>query len=247
MKILVVTPIVTEGLHMVEDFQHMVSPGTEVIHTTLDRGPASIESEFDEMLAVPETVAKIMEGAQKGVDAAFIDCMGDPGLKAAREVVDIPVVGPCESSMHLAAMLGQKFSVVTVLDSVVPMFWNNAKVYGVAEKMASVRSVDIPVLDLHRDPEAMIKALVRESVAAVREDGADVIIFGCTGMSGVAQKVQEGMEAAGVAGIPVIDPVETGLRLAELWVRSGLSHSKKTYPYPRKKEIRGYDFVPWGE
>ncbi len=239
MKLLVVTPITTPGLHVADEFSAMVDPDTEIVHTTLEVGPASIESEFDEMLAVPQTVAKIMEGEKNGVDVAFIDCMGDPGLKAAREVVRIPVVGPCEASMHLAAMLGQRFSVVTVLDSVVPMFWNNAKVYGVAEKLASVRSVDIPVLELHQDPGAMVQALVRESRAAVNDDGADVIIFGCTGMCGVAREVQ-----SGVGEVPVVDPVEAGLRLAELLVKTGLSHSKKTYPYPRAKSIRGYDFVP---
>ena len=244
MKILVVTPIVTKNLHAADDFERMVSPDTEVIHTTIDRGPASIESEFDEMLAIPDTVAKIMEGEAKGADAAFIDCMGDPGLKAAREVVRIPVVGPCEASMHMAAMLGLKFSVVTVLDAVIPLFVNNAKIYGVSEKLASVRSVDIPVLELEKDPEAMIQALIRESKNAVEQDGAHAIIFGCTGMSGVASQVQAGLTMNGYEGIPVIDPVEAGMRLAETWVRLGISHSKRTYTYPRNKPVKGYDFVP---
>lgn len=243
MKILVVTPIVSKGLHSAETFQSMVSPGTTVVQTTLDCGPASIESEFDEMLAVPDTVAKIMQGEANGVDAAFIDCMGDPGLKPAREAVKIPVVGPCEASMHFAAMLGLKFSVVTVLDAVIPMFWNNAKIYGVAEKLASVRSVDIPVLELDQNPVAMVEALIRESKAAVQEDGAHVIIFGCTGMTGVAEGVQAGLASSGLQ-VPVIDPVAAGMRLAETWVQLGISHSKRTYTYPRNKLVQGYGFVP---
>ena len=243
MKILVVTPIVTKNLHGAEVFEALVSPDTEIVHTTLDCGPASIESEFDEMLAVPDTVAKIMQGEANGIDAAFIDCMGDPGLKPAREAVKIPVVGPCEAAMHFAAMLGLKFSVVTVLDAVIPMFWNNAKIYGVAEKLASVRSVDIPVLELDQNPVAMVAALVHESKAAVREDGAHVIIFGCTGMSGVAEQVQAGLASSGI-NVPIIDPVAAGMRLTETWVRLGISHSKRTYPYPRNKLVQGYGFVP---
>src|SRR3546814_4706331 len=85
------------------------------------------------------------------LDAVIIDCMGDPGLKAAREVVSIPVLGPSETAMHLAAMLGHRFSIVTVLDSVVPMIDNLAKLYGMADKLASIRVIDIPVLDLESD------------------------------------------------------------------------------------------------
>jgi len=56
----------------------MVSPDTKIVHTTLDCGPVSIELEFDEMLAVPNTVAKIMQGETNGRDAVFSDCRGVP-------------------------------------------------------------------------------------------------------------------------------------------------------------------------
>ena len=55
------------------------------------------------------------------MDAVVIDCMGDPALGAAREATSIPVLGPAQTSMHLAALLAHSFSIVTVLDSVVPL------------------------------------------------------------------------------------------------------------------------------
>jgi len=54
--------------------------------------------------------------------------------------------------MQFAAILGLKFSVVTGLYAVIPMLWNNAKICGVAEKLASVRSVDMPVLERDQSP-----------------------------------------------------------------------------------------------
>mgnify|MGYP003320815669 CR=1 FL=1 len=50
--------------------------------------------------------------------------MGDPGLQGARECVSIPVIGPCETAMHFASMLGHKFSVLTVLERTVPLIEN---------------------------------------------------------------------------------------------------------------------------
>jgi allantoin racemase len=243
-RIRLVTPIVTEGFRTGDDLGPLVGPDTEVSVAQIVTGPASIESELDEALAVPDTLRLLQEAEREGVGAVVIDCMGDPGLKAAREIVSIPVLGPAETSMHLAAMLGHRFSVVTVMDRIVPMFENSARLYGVAEKLASVRSVEIPVLDLERDPERLVEALVEESRRAIEEDGAHVIIFGCTGMLGCAARVEEGLLAAGRPGVPVIDPVPAALRVAAALLDLGLTQSKLTYPAPPAKRIVGF---PWAE
>lgn len=237
----VITPIVTQGFRDGEDFAAYAGPETKVSQVAIDRGPGSIECEFDECLAIPDTVGKAIQAERDGADAIVIDCMGDPGMKAAREVVDIPVFGPAQTTMHVASMIGHRFSVVTVLDSVLPMFDNQARVYGVADNMASARSVDIPVLELEQDRERTVKALIDESMKAVEEDGAHVIIFGCTGMMGCASAVENGLLERGYDGVPVIDPIPTTIRVAEGLVGAGLQHSKRTYPHPPTKEIVGYE------
>ena len=239
-RIRVVTPIITRGVYNAADAEAVAGPDTEISSVLLDAGPASIESEYDEMLAVPDTVAKIIQAENDGVDAVIINCMGDPGMKPAREAVSIPVLGPAETTMHVASLLGHKFSVVTVLDSVIPMLENEAKVYGVFDKLASIRVVNIPVLELTNDIDRLIRALVDESVKAVEEDGAHVIIFGCTGMLGFAEAVKKGLEERGHAGIPVLDPIPVCIKVAEALVDLGLRHSKRTYQPPRAKEIVGY-------
>jgi allantoin racemase len=90
----VVTPIATKGSWRSVDQKVLEGPGHEISVAEIDSDPASIECEFDEMLAVPHTVAKIIAAEREGVDAVVLDCMGDPGLKAGREAVRIPVLGP---------------------------------------------------------------------------------------------------------------------------------------------------------
>ena len=214
-------------------------PDTELSVTCLDMGPASTESRYERAFAVPDTVAKIVQAEKDGADAVIPDCMGDPGVEEGREMVSIPVVGPTETSMHIAAMLGHKFSVVTVLDRLVPYFEEYATRAGQADRLASVRSVNIPVLELE-DHTRAIEALVAESAKAVRDDGAHVIVFGCTGMAGLAKQVEEGLKKEGVADVPVIDPAVLALKVAEALAEMGLSHSKRTYPIPPEKEIIGY-------
>src|SRR4030042_2895517 len=97
-------------------------PDTELSVVCLDKGPASTESRYERASAVPDTVAKIVQAERDGAEAVIPDCMGDPGLEEGREMVSIPVIGPPETSMHFAAMLGHRFSVGPVLDRLIPYF-----------------------------------------------------------------------------------------------------------------------------
>lgn len=241
MKICVITPITTEGFTRVVDFDGIVGVGTEISIVNPTTGPPSIESEYDEAFAVPGTVIKMLEAQRAGADAIVIDCMGDPGLGAGREVVEIPIVGASQAGMHLAAMLAHCFSVVTVLGTLRPLLENIAGRYGLASKLASVRSVEIPVLELEQDPARLIRELVDESVKAIELDGAHAIVFGCTGMKGCAVGLQQGLAERGFGTVPVIDPVAAAVKLAEVLVELGLTQSRLTYASPRPKELIGYE------
>lgn len=239
----VVSPISTLGFRAADALAALEGPGIVVSGSQISRGPGSIESEYETAMSVPDTVARIIEAEREGVDAVVIDCMGDPGLRPARETVRIPVLGPCQTGMHIAAMLGHKFSVVTVLRRLRPGFENQAALAGLSSRLASVRSVDIPVLELEKDMAATKAALIDEAQRAVEVDGAEAIIFGCTGLMGCAGSVYEGLLARGI-DIPVVDPIPTAVNIAAALVRSRLSHSSLTYPLPPVKAMPGYEFMP---
>ena len=68
--------------------------------------------------------------------------------------------------------------------------------------MASVRVTGIPVLDLQKDLDATFHALVEEGRKAIELDGAEVLILGCTGMTGMAERVTKEL------GVSVVDPCQ---------------------------------------
>ncbi len=245
-RIRLIVPITTEGLRTDEHAAALGDDDTEVSFAILNYGPDTIESSFDEAFAVPDMIAKIIQAEQDGCDAVVIDCMGDPGLNAAREAVSIPVLGPSQTAMHMASLLGHRFSVVTVLRRLHPLIDDLASVYGLSGKMASVRSVEIPVIELESDPERLCQGLVEQSTLAVTEDEADVIILGCTGMDGLAEGIEQGLEKAGLSSVPVIDPIRVAISVAKSLLRSNLSHSKRAYDYPRRKKISGFDLPDYG-
>lgn len=233
MKIRVVVPIASDHFNreVATEFSAYGSSATEISVVSLEEGPQSIESECEEALVVPDFLRKCKEAEKFGCDAIICDCFGDPGVHAARELVNIPVIGAGESSMLLAAALGQRFSVVTVLPSVFNMIENLARRAGVGGKLASIRSVDIPVLELH-DKERMVTALFEHMVQAIDQDRAHVLILGCTGMMGVAGQLRARLISKGL-DVPVIDPVGAAVKHAETMVTLGVHQSRLTYHPPK--------------
>ena len=139
----------------------------------------------------------------------------------------------------MAAMLGHKFSVITVLERLIPELELHAQKYGVGWKLASARSVDLPVLDLEKGREQFVDLMVERAAEAIEEDGAHVIVLGCTGLAGLDAQVKSGLSKVGYE-VPVIDPASIALKMAEALVDAKLTHSKRTYPQPPDKEIVGY-------
>jgi len=204
---------------------------------SLAQGPASVECRYDEAIATPDVLRQVKKAEQEGFDAVIVDCFGDVGVKAAREIAEIPVIGPGESSMLLAVALGQRFSVITVLRNLLPVVYETAEVLGLHRKLASVRYVDIPVLEV-MDRERLKKALLREMLEALEKDGAQVLVLGCTGMSGVTSELSQRLRERGY-DVPIVDPSGAALKFAEALVKMGLKQSKLTYMKPPEKERTG--------
>ena len=219
------------------EFEYFAAKGTEIDVVNLAKGPASVECRYDDAVATPDILSKVQEAEREGFDAVIVDCFGDVGVKVAREITNIPVVGAGEASMVFAAALGHHFSVITVLKNLVPILTDAAKVLGVHEKLASVRYIDIPVLEV-ADKERLKKALYQEMLNAIEKDDAHVLVLGCTGMTGVASDLSRMLKEEGY-DVPVIDPSAASLKFAEALVRMGVKQSKITYMQPPEKERTG--------
>lgn len=217
-------------------------PGCEVEVVFLDRGPASIESEYEEVLAAPDVVAKAKESEAQGAGAVVVSCFLDPGVSAAREQVSVPVLGPAQVSMQVAAMLSPSFSIVTVLDRLIPPLHRLVRLSGLSDQLASIRTIEVPVLDLRRNTPLVLEALVSESMRALDEDRAYGIILGCTALSGMGRVVQGALYQQGY-DVPVIDPTPTAIKVAAALADAGLSHSKLAYPFPPEKLVSGYPAI----
>ncbi|AKE88835.1 Asp/Glu racemase [Rhodococcus sp. WB1] len=235
MRIKVVNPNTTRSMTATIEAcaRAVAGPGTDVEAVSPTMGPASIESHYDEALAVPGVLAEIAAGEEAGVDGYVIACFGDPGLDAAREIAAGPVVGIAEAAMHAAALLGRGFSVVTTLGRTTGRTWDLAERYGLRRSCLGVHACELPVLDLETDPDAR-KIVTEACFEALDSDGSDAVVLGCAGMADLCAHISEEL------GAPVVDGVAAATLFVQSLVTLGLRTGKRgEFAVPPAKPYAG--------
>ncbi|MDB5365508.1 MAG: hypothetical protein JWM77_1435 [Rhodospirillales bacterium] len=235
MRILVINPNTSIEMTASIDAVAKKYAAADTVLTTLSPayGPRSIECHYEEQiagLATIETVAQL----EAEYDAFVIACYGDPAVDACREITNKPVIGIGEASMHMACLLGHKFSIVTVIPRAVPIMEDLARKIGLESRCASIRSTSLTVLEIEADPDRAVIEMVAEAKAAIAQDGAEVICLGCAGMGPLDDRVQDAV------GVPVLDGTVCAVLLAQSAVAYRKSTSKAAaYAPPGKKELVG--------
>lgn len=216
--------------------RRVAGAGTHIVLTGTPSGPASIESAFDEALAVPGLLQAVAQGRRAGVQAHVIACFGDPGLAAAREVADAPVLGIAQAAMHAASLLAPRFSVITTLLRTVASAERLARDYGFERPCRGVHATGLPVLALEAaaTDDAVFAHVLACAERAVLEDGSGALVLGCAGLAPLCERLSTAL------GLPVIDGVGLAVKLAEALVGAGLVASKHgDNARPQAKAVTG--------
>ncbi len=238
MKIKVIYPTIEE-LDMAEEEAFMekyFSQGTKFDIQMLDYGPISVESEYDVALAVPDIVTKIRAAETAGYDGVFVSAFDEMGVRAGRELVDIPVVGGFEAAILTAMGIADKICIITYFEEVIPSFELRIRQMSIrSDKFTPMRVVDMLVEEIIPNKDKVLARLYEESVKAIKQDRAQCIILGNTEMTIVADELKDKLNKKGY-DIPLIDPNFTAIQLLESYIKMGLKQSKTTYPSPGDKK-----------
>lgn len=181
----------------------------DVVSLPSDR-PRHLEYHAYEAMVVGDIV-RIVHRAAAHYDGCVIGCFYDVGLREAREVSGRAVVtAPCQSALVFASQLGNTFSILVGRRKWIPRMRDNVRAYGYEHALASMRPLDLGVHDFQADHQRTCDRLLAEGRRAVEEDGAEVLILGCTAEYGFYETVQREL------GVPVIDAVLSPFKLAEM-------------------------------
>jgi allantoin racemase len=227
----IIVPVNTSDYNA--EVQQAVAPVTPPDFTfdvrNITSGSPFIEGRYDLYTNAPYVIQLAQETEAEGFDGIFVTDFDMCGVEPAREVVNIPIIGGFVPCAFAAMSIADRFSIVTILDSVVAMQTEHVTQYGLTDAFASIRSINVPVPEL-TNREVVRQAVFQTATQCITEDGAQAIVLGCTGFIDIAGPVQQALAAAGTPA-PVIDPNMTSFTFLQMLVRTGQMQSRLTY-YP---------------
>ncbi|SCB07971.1 Asp/Glu/hydantoin racemase [Bradyrhizobium shewense] len=210
MKLLLLNPNTSAAVTqlMIDVGQRAAAPGTELVPCTATRGVPYIATRTEAQIGGAIALEMLAEQHMK-VDAAIIAAFGDPGLFAARETFDIPVVGMAEAAMLTACMAGRRFAIVTFAQALGPWYEECVRAHGLWERCAGIRTLDTPFKAISEVGTEKEDLLVELAQRAIADDEADVLIFAGAPLSGLAERVADRIP------VPVVDQVIASVKQAE--------------------------------
>ena len=208
--------------------------GTEIEAVNPTFGAPSIEGHHDDAWGAAGVTEQVRAGEAAGADAYVIACFGDPGLHAARELARGPVIGIAEAAFHAATLVATGFSVVTTLERTCVIAEHLVLQYGFERRCRGIHGTDIAVLDLEDPKTGAFDRILDASRTALERDRSGAIVLGCAGMADLCDALAQRL------GVPVIDGVAAGVKLAEALVGMKLKTSKRgDYALPLPKTYAG--------
>ena len=128
------------------------------------------DTDYATALAGPELLEIVKALQSQEMDSILIDSLCDPGLSAARQISDIPVIGTGQAAFHFAALLADTFAVITDSRARASTVQSNISEHYLASRIASMRIADRqPASD---DPKEIASAFAKACSNAIRENGA---------------------------------------------------------------------------
>lgn len=181
-------------------------------------------------------------------DAIVLLGGSDPGYLEAREigVAHGVVVTSCtHAQMLTAAALGFRFGVIEITQILAQQIVKQARDYALLDRCVSVRQINYPmrrpgrldVLSIHEEKQRfergeaseMLDAAFEQARLAVEQDGADVLMIGCSAAYWMQPGLQQRLHAAGLK-VPVLEGYRCAIEQARSLVRMGLNASPLAFP-----------------
>ena len=211
----------------------LFNPGTSLLIRGVQEGTNDLHFRAFDFLNNTQVFDSVVNAERDGCDAVAIGCFIDPILDELREVVDIPVLSLAETGMHLACMLGKRFSVLSYTAALNEKFYSElVHKYGLKERAAPLVSFELPLEELEAalagDPANCLKRLRDAGREAVAK-GAEVLLLGC----GVLNLVAVRNNVHQIEGATLLDGSGALMKLTEAMVClrrvSGVSVSRSGF------------------
>jgi allantoin racemase len=194
----------------IKDSVEAMAPGTVTVTVTVEPIEFGLGHYYEDSVGLAMAVPGVLHQVdrhQDDVDVIVLGCFGDPGLRPAREMSRVPVIGGGEASMVLAQLYARRFGILQIRASNIPETEAGLATLGLSGMCVGTGVIDMAFYELLDDTTKTLDLLVREGRKLV-DRGAEVLILGCIslGLGPFTAELSDALQ------IPVINPVRGGDR-----------------------------------
>jgi allantoin racemase len=214
-KINFINPFGTEAYDPIikETLSHYRGADTDLVITHLEGCPSDPDYFYPKHLAESALFEEVMRSEELQFDAVIVGCCYDMGVRVSRELVDIPIVGPMEASLQMAAYFGRSVAIVTDHLKACEYMRDYAQVTGLGNNIRGFEVIDWYIRDMINDVDAVARDVLDMTKRTVEKTGAEAIILNCTIIAACYQRYL--MNGGAPAAVPVINPNLMALKMAE--------------------------------
>ena len=188
---------------------------------------------FNELLpaeqqqAAPYFHQAFCQAEKEGYDAVVPLGMLDLGVEGGRSLVDIPVIGPYQASLHLASLLGDRFGIISYTSQSTPKGRILTRNYGMEHFIAGYADSSTVLRTMSDRKDHMRESFLAAARKLIDEDGADVIIP--RGITQCPIHLDPNWLSEQL-GVPVVEGIGAPIRLAAMLAGMKLRHSRLRWP-----------------
>ena len=232
MRLLVINPNTSQFVTdiVAAEARRAAGAGTEIVPVTGEAGAPIVGCRTEDVIAAGQVI-ELAARRHDEADAVLLAISFDSGVRAARELLPIPVVGMCEAAAHLACMLGGKFALLTFGDRAGAIYEEIIEGYGLASRFTGVFT--LPILspeELH--DTSLVAGRVLEAVHDAADRGAESVVLAGAVFAGLPSHLRDRTP------IPLVDGIAAGVRMAEALVALGTSPpARGSYRRPEGKDL----------
>jgi len=134
-------------------------------------------------------------------DAFIVASFEDIGVETIRKIISKPIIGIGEASFYIANIVANKFSVITNISQTHEAIKNNLIKYDMDHKCVSLKSIEVPILDMETMSKANIKKLENEIERTILEDSPEAIILTSAGIFDLTKKLSDKFSLPFIEGV----------------------------------------------
>lgn len=168
----------------------------------------------------------------------------EPGFFAGRMISKIPIAFCLHSAVHVASLIGERFTIIEQSDPMGQIIRHYLQLYGLGHKLVSVRTISRSstytmgfILKYKKEerikvPEVkkLIDDIVAECVTAIEKERVDSIILGCPPLQCFEDEIRQVLNEAGYDEIQIICELPAAVEMAKAMVNMKLIQAPRVYP-----------------